>query len=58
MTGRPPAKAELGRRNGIQMNPDLLTEDLKKKRLLELIREFDARGGWSNGFASCAAWLT
>jgi hypothetical protein len=27
-------------------------------RLLDLIREFDARGGWSNGFASCAAWLT
>ena len=27
-------------------------------RLLDLIREFDARGGWSNGFRSCAAWLT
>src|SRR5512138_3888412 len=27
-------------------------------RLLELIREFDARGGWGNGFSSCAAWLT
>src|SRR5438045_5999478 len=26
--------------------------------LLDLIREFDARGGWSNGFRSCAAWLT
>ncbi len=26
-------------------------------RLLDLIREFDARGGWGNGFASCAAWL-
>src|SRR5438876_1213135 len=26
--------------------------------LLDLIREFDARGGWGNGFASCAAWLT
>jgi hypothetical protein len=25
---------------------------------LELIREFDARGGWSSGFPSCAAWLT
>jgi hypothetical protein len=23
-----------------------------------LIREFDARGGWANGFSSCAAWLT
>src|SRR5262245_522357 len=27
-------------------------------RLLALIREFDARGGWNNGFASCAAWLS
>jgi 5-methylcytosine-specific restriction endonuclease McrA len=27
-------------------------------RLLDLIREFDARGGWGNGFRSCAAWLT
>jgi hypothetical protein len=26
--------------------------------LLDLIREFDARGGWGNGFGSCAAWLT
>jgi Domain of unknown function (DUF222)/HNH endonuclease len=32
--------------------------DAATARLLELIREFDARGGWSNGFASCAAWLT
>jgi uncharacterized protein DUF222 len=27
-------------------------------RLLDLIREFDARGGWGSGFSSCAAWLT
>src|SRR5688500_15125967 len=27
-------------------------------RLLDLIREFDARGGWSNGFRSCAEWLS
>jgi hypothetical protein len=26
-------------------------------RLLDLIREFDARGGWNTGFLSCAAWL-
>src|SRR3989454_4450604 len=25
--------------------------------LLDLIREFDARGGWTTGFRSCAAWL-
>src|SRR5881409_3995953 len=27
-------------------------------RLLELIREFDVRGGWNSGFRSCAAWLS
>jgi len=27
-------------------------------RLLELIRELDARGGWNTGFRSCAAWLS
>jgi 5-methylcytosine-specific restriction endonuclease McrA len=26
--------------------------------LLDLIREFDARGGWNNGFRSCAEWLS
>jgi len=32
--------------------------DAATARLLDLIREFDARGGWGNGFRSCAAWLT
>jgi len=32
--------------------------DAATARLLELIREFDARGGWGNGFRSCAEWLT
>jgi hypothetical protein len=32
--------------------------DAATARLLDLIREFDAQGGWSNGFSSCAAWLT
>ena len=27
-------------------------------RFLELIRAFDAGGGWNHGFPSCAAWLT
>src|SRR5580765_2502409 len=27
-------------------------------RLLDLIREFDARAGWNSGFRSCAAWLS
>src|ERR687891_37469 len=26
-------------------------------RLLDLIREFDAQGGWNTGFRTCAAWL-
>src|SRR5947207_14435338 len=32
--------------------------DAATARLLELIREFDARGGWNTGFSSCAAWLS
>src|SRR5262245_19227535 len=32
--------------------------DAATARLLDLIREFDARGGWSNGFRSGAAWLS
>src|SRR5947207_6387533 len=32
--------------------------DAATARLLDLIREFDARDGWSNGFSCCAAWLT
>jgi hypothetical protein len=32
--------------------------DAATARLLDLIREFDARGGWSKGFPSGAAWLT
>jgi hypothetical protein len=27
-------------------------------RLLDLIREFDARAGWDTGFRSCAEWLS
>jgi len=32
--------------------------DAATARLLDLIREFDARAGWSEGFRSCAEWLT
>src|SRR5205809_4002412 len=32
--------------------------DAATARLLDLIREFDARGGWGNGFRSCAEWLS
>jgi len=31
--------------------------DAASARLLDLIREFDAREGWNNGFRSCAHWL-
>jgi Domain of unknown function (DUF222)/HNH endonuclease len=31
--------------------------DAATARLLDLIREFDERGGWGNGFRSCAHWL-
>jgi len=31
--------------------------DAATARLLELIREFDARGGWNTGFRSCGHWL-
>ena len=32
--------------------------DAATARLLDLIREFDERGGWGNGFMSCAHWLS
>src|SRR5467141_982434 len=32
--------------------------DAATARLLDLIREFDARNGWGNGFRSCAHWLS
>src|SRR5438876_9933897 len=32
--------------------------DAATAHLLDLIREFDARGGWNTGFSSCAAWLS
>ena len=32
--------------------------DAAAARLLDLIRAFDARGGWNNGFRTCAEWLS
>ncbi|MGH7353322.1 MAG: DUF222 domain-containing protein [Candidatus Rokuibacteriota bacterium] len=32
--------------------------DAATARLLDLIRDFDERGGWGHGFRSCAAWLS
>jgi Domain of unknown function (DUF222) len=34
------------------------TLDAATARLLTLLREFDAGGGWANGFRSCAEWLS
>jgi hypothetical protein len=31
--------------------------DAATARLLDLIRDFDVRGGWNHGFRSCAHWL-
>src|SRR5213594_2714463 len=31
--------------------------DAATARLLDLIRDFDAEGGWNTGFMSCAHWL-
>src|SRR5258705_11355610 len=32
--------------------------DAATARLLDLIRDFDARGGWNSGFPSCPPWLS
>ena len=32
--------------------------DAATASLLDLIRDFDARGGWNNGLRSCAEWLS
>ena len=32
--------------------------DAATARLLDLIRDLDARGGWNSGFRSCAEWLS
>ena len=32
--------------------------DAATARLLEMLRQFDDRGGWNNGFQSCAHWLS
>src|SRR5246500_5345563 len=32
--------------------------DAATAQLLDMIRDFDARGGWNTGFRSCAEWLS
>jgi Domain of unknown function (DUF222) len=51
------ALAELGRL-GDEIAELAVHLNAAAARLLDLIREFDARGGWNHGFRSCAAWLT
>ena len=52
-----PATAELDRL-GDEIAELAVHLEAATARLLDLIREFDARGGWNNGFRSCAAWLS
>jgi hypothetical protein len=52
----PPHLAELDRL-GDQIAELSAHLEAATARLLALIREFDARGGWANGFRSCAEWL-
>jgi hypothetical protein len=52
----PPHLAELDRL-GDQIAELSAHLEAATARLLALIREFDARGGWQAGFRSCAEWL-
>ena len=52
----PPPTAELDRL-GDEIAELSAHLDAATARLLTLIREFDARGGWNTGFPSCAEWL-
>ena len=52
----PPHLAELDRL-GDQIAELSAHLEAATARLLALIREFDARRGWQNGFRSCAEWL-
>jgi 5-methylcytosine-specific restriction endonuclease McrA len=53
----PPRVAELDRL-GDEIAELSAHLDAATARLLALIREFDARGGWNTGFRSCASWLS
>jgi 5-methylcytosine-specific restriction endonuclease McrA len=53
----PPPTAELDRL-GDEIAELSAHLDAATARLLALIREFDACGGWNTGFRSCAAWLS
>src|SRR5215813_5592658 len=57
LTPDPPNVVELNRL-GDEIAELAVHLEAATARLLDLIREFDARGGWNNGFRSCAAWLS
>jgi len=52
----PPRIAELDRL-GDEIAELAVHLEAATARLLALILEFDTRGGWANGFRSCAEWL-
>ena len=52
----PPHLAELDRL-GDEIAELAVHLEAATARLFALIREFDTRGGWANGFRSCAEWL-
>ncbi|HUG53101.1 MAG TPA: DUF222 domain-containing protein, partial [Vicinamibacteria bacterium] len=53
----PPRVAELDR-IGEQIAELSAHLEAATARLLDLIRDFDARGGWNGGYRSCAHWLS
>jgi Domain of unknown function (DUF222) len=53
----PPPTADLDRL-GDELATLAAHLDAATARFLALLREFDARGGWGNGFRSCAEWLS
>jgi Domain of unknown function (DUF222) len=53
----PPPSADLDRL-GDELATLAAHLDAATARFLALLREFDARGGWGNGFRSCAEWLS
>ena len=53
-----PARVEALDRLGDEIAELSAHLDAATARLLTLIRDFDARGGWNTGFRSCAHWLS
>ena len=58
VTVAPPKAVEEAAHLGNQIAELAAHVDAATARLLDLIHEFDARRGWSEGFRSCAEWLT